>query len=119
MLRAVSLTYLSLCACMHGRREKKHACSEFTYTGSVESGTLVVYGGGFKVSVSASQYRQLLKHFDGRRVPCGTSRTDPPRGSLGEWLMSNITKTAIASYVGAILTHEGYAEKRGSYIKFR
>jgi len=48
-----------------------------------------------------------------------TSRTDPPRGSLGEWLMSNITKTAIASYVGAILTHEGYAEKRGSYIKFR
>lgn len=33
-------------------------------------------------------------------------------------MMENVTKTAIASYVGAILVHEGYAVKRGSNIQF-
>ena len=40
-------------------------------------------------------------------------------GSVGEWLQNNVTKTAIASYVGAILIHEGYAVKgKGAEIEF-
>jgi hypothetical protein len=46
-------------------------------------------------------------------VDIGTSRTDPPRGSVGEWLQLNVSKRAIASYVGPILIAEGYAEKAG------
>ena len=49
----------------------------------------------------------------------GTSRTDPPRNSVGEWLQLNVTRTALASYVGPILITEGYAEKAGgSKIRF-
>ena len=93
--------------------------SSFSYIGSVRKGTKMTYGSGHTMHVSASDYQRLLTHFGGRRVPCGTSRTDRPRDSLGEWLLENVTKTAIASYVGAILVHEGYAVKRGSDIEFK
>ena len=93
--------------------------SSFSYVGSVETGTRITYGSGFVTNVSAVQYQKLLNHFKGKRVPCGTSRTKPPRGSLGEWLMENVTKTAAASYVGRILVWEGYAIKLGSDIQFK
>ena len=48
----------------------------------------------------------------------GTSRDSAPKGSIGEWLQANVTKTAIASYVGPILINEGFAEKvEGPNIK--
>lgn len=93
--------------------------SSFFYEGSVETGTRITYGSGFVTNISAVQYQRLLNHFNGRRVPCGTSRTEPPRGSLGEWLIENVTTTATASYVGRILVYEGYAIKLGSDIQFK
>lgn len=87
--------------------------SSFEYIGSVAKGTRITYGRGFTVTVTPSQYRDLLDHFGGSVVKIGTSRTDPPPGSVGEWLQANVTRAAIASYVGAILVHEGYAEKAG------
>jgi hypothetical protein len=74
-------------------------------------GTRIVYGSGFSVTISADQYAALLNHFRGRIVNIGTSRTDRPPGSVGEWLQDNVTKVAVASYVGPILIEEGYAEK--------
>ena len=91
--------------------------SKFRYEGSVENGTTIVYGKGrdgkgYKVRVEARQYAELRRHFRNRgNVRVGTSRTDPPPGSIGAWLMANVTRTAIASYVAPILIHEGYAEK--------
>ena len=94
--------------------------SKFTYSGNVQNGTRIYYGlKPWEAYVSAKKYQELLRHFRGRIVPCGTSRDDPPSGSLGEWLQQNVTKTAIASYVGSILTHEGYAVQNGSDIIFR
>ncbi|MEH7356841.1 hypothetical protein V7150_25370 [Neobacillus drentensis] len=61
------------------------------------------------VKLSKEQYTKLLDTFKGRTVTIGTSRTDPPKDSLGEWLMNNITKTAIASYIVPILLMEGHA----------
>lgn len=96
------------------------AKSKFSYTGSVNQGTRITYGRGFSLSISASQYAELLNHFRGTTVDIGASRTDPPRGSVGEWLQSNVTKVAIASHVGPILIVEGYAEKAGgSRIRFK
>lgn len=95
--------------------------SQFTYTGSVAEGATVEHGGERrrKVDVSADQFRALLKHFRGRTVPIGTSRVDPPEGSLGEWLRQHVTKTALASYVGPVLIAEGYAERASrSEIRF-
>lgn len=92
--------------------------STFSYTGNVKSGTQITFGKGWKTFVSARDYEMLLKHFKGRRVRCGTIRTGPPRGSLGEWILENVTKNNIACYVGAILVHENYAVKLGPDILF-
>jgi len=94
--------------------------SKFTYVGSVETGTEIRFGKASKATVSDKHYGALLAHFSKREVPIGTSRTDPPKGSLGEWLISTVTPTAIASYVGPILISEGYATRgvRPDLIKF-
>jgi len=94
----------------------------FQYEGSVNEGTKIYFGADYEYSVliSSQDFIALLANFKGRDVNIGTSRTDPPNGSVGEWLMENVTKTAVASYVGPILIHEGYAEKeKRPYISFR
>lgn len=85
--------------------------SQFDYEGSVATGTHIQYGtkGKYPITISGSQYAQLLAHFDGQEVLVGTSRDNPPRGSLGEWLNKHVTQTASASYVAPILVKEGYA----------
>jgi hypothetical protein len=86
--------------------------SKFRYSGSVSSGTLIEYGSDFhnKISVSASDYGILLRHFSKKEVSIGTSRTQRPSNSVGQWLVAHVTKTVIASYVGPILLAEGYAK---------
>lgn len=65
--------------------------------------------------VSAEQYDALRKHFMNLIVSVGTSRTAPPVDSLGAWLQSTVTKSAIASYVAPILVLEGYAKRVGKH----
>jgi len=89
--------------------------SNFDYSGSVETGTVITYGHGYKARVDAQDYVALRKHFLGRTVPVGTSRTDPPADSLGAWLQANVTITAIAPYVAPILLMEGYAVRVGKH----
>jgi hypothetical protein len=86
--------------------------SNFEYTGSVAVGTQILYGKKrSRKTITAAQYRALLRHFKGGTVGIGTSRTNRPPGSVGQWLEENVTGTAIASYVGPILLEEGYAER--------
>ena len=79
----------------------------------IYNGPEIAYGKGFRIMVPKANYSRLIMFFSGSTVEIGTSRTSPPAGSMGKWLQSNITKTAIASYVGPILINEGYAEKVG------
>ena len=85
--------------------------SQFRYTGSVATGTEIEYGRSFrfKAGTTAGEYANLLRRFSGRHVKIGTSRTVSPDGSVGDWLKANVSKTALASYVGPILVDEGYA----------
>jgi len=78
-------------------------------------------GKSYHLNISSNQYNALLDHFRGRTVDIGTSRDKPQRGSVGEWLQVNVTKVAVASYVGAILIHEGLATKAadGTRIRFK
>jgi hypothetical protein len=75
------------------------------------------------VSIPGAKLRQLLSTFAGRGdVPIGTSRTKPPKSSLGFWLQQNdVTKTAIASYIGPLLIALGYADRgsRSDLIRIR
>jgi hypothetical protein len=86
--------------------------TEFNYYGSVTEGTKIILYGKCHLIMFASNYESLLDHFRGCTVDLGTS-FNPPGGSIGEWLKSNVTKTKMASYVGAILIAEGYAERVG------
>lgn len=95
--------------------------SKFMYSGSLKEGVTIKCGKAFRFTqrIKAKQFRHLLDCFRGRTVSIGTSRTTPPPGSVGEWLQANVTKTAIASYVGPILIKENYATKvRRSMIRF-
>ena len=93
--------------------------AQFSYDGSVVQGTTITYGNCHRIFIDAQDYRNLLDHFGQRQVPCGCSRTEPPANSLGRWLMTHVTPTATASYVGPILVSEGYAIKNGEAIRFR
>jgi hypothetical protein len=93
--------------------------STFSFKGSVATGTEISFGkSNAVVKITKEQFEQLLTAFRGKRVKAGTSRDMAPAGSLGHWLQQNITRTATASYVGAILVDEGYAEKEGTMIVF-
>ena len=86
--------------------------AEFRYSGSVSDGTEIALYGTNCVLISALSYESMLEHFRGCTVDLGTS-FKPPGGSVGIWLASNVTKTKIASRVGAILIAESYAERVG------
>lgn len=86
----------------------------------VRRGTQIWFGKKAQpVTVSASQYAKLLDHFKGKEVPVGTSRDDPQPGSLGEWLLGNVTRTAIASYVAPILVKEQCAHRVTDQTKIK
>jgi hypothetical protein len=89
--------------------------SRFTYDGSVEGGTDITYGEGRRARVDAHHFVDLRHRFLNREESIGTSRTDTAANSLGGWLQANVTRTAIATYVGSILVHEGYAERVGDH----
>ncbi|WP_061809008.1 hypothetical protein [Rossellomorea vietnamensis] len=78
---------------------------------TLANGDKEIYLGKFNtlVKLRNEQYMNLLHTFKGQTVTIGASRTNPPGGSLGEWLMKHITKTAIASYIVPILLMDGYA----------
>jgi len=81
--------------------------NKFLFKGSVEQG-VVIYFGGHRKKVSPRHFAHMLERFAGCSVEVGTSLTNPPR-DLGTWLMANVTKTAIATYVAPILIAEGLA----------
>ena len=93
--------------------------SNFSYTGSVEQGTTISYGKkGSSLKITSDVYSKMLTNFRGLTVKIGTSRTAPPKGSLGEWV-KDYERRAVTSYLGPILIKEGYAEKVGrSEIRF-
>jgi hypothetical protein len=94
--------------------------SEFRYDGSVTTGTTIYYGSNSSIVVTADQYSSLLQQFKCQTPNIGTSRDRAPKGGVGNWLQQNVTPTAIASYIGAILIDEGYAIKgaKKATIKF-
>jgi hypothetical protein len=89
--------------------------SEFSYIGSVSTGTKIFYGKNFHAFISNSQYADLRRHFLGNIINVGTSRTNPPTESLGWWLQQHVSKTALASYVAPILLLERYAIQMGDH----
>lgn len=80
---------------------------------------MIYFGKNGVIEVTKEQYQSLLDIYAGMTINIVTSRNKASTNSLVYWLQNNITKTAIASYVGKILVQEGYAQNvEGSMIKF-
>ena len=98
---------------LYDRTKDMAGKSNFSYTGSVELGTTISFGmKGNSLKITPDAYSKMLTNFRGLTVNIGTSRTAPPKGSLGEWF-KDYEGRAVTSYVGPILIREGYAEKIG------
>jgi len=83
--------------------------AKFSYERTPDDRIRIKYGANRKITIAAEDYERLIETFRGQTVPLGTSRDNPPSGSVGKWLQQNVTKTAIASYIGPILVYEGQA----------
>lgn len=88
--------------------------SPFKYEGSIADGIILYFGNGRKETVTKKHCQLLLEKFDGKIVNVGRSFKNPPPNSLGEWLLQNVSKRAIASYMAPVLVEEGYATWVGS-----
>lgn len=75
-------------------------------------GTTFLFSTG-PLFVAAFDYYRMMVRFQGQTVNIGTSRTDPPVGSVGAWLFENVTKTNVMSFMGAVLVDEGFVKKAG------
>ena len=88
--------------------------STFEYNGCVETGTEILFGENENQTILTQQWQNLRQHFIGRIVKIGTSRDNPPLGSMGEWFYANILNQALMSYVGIILVREYYAVRESN-----
>jgi hypothetical protein len=73
---------------------------------------LFFYGDGGKLPVPNDTLDRLLTNFAGQTVSAGTSRTDPPVGSLGAWLARE-TRPGMVSYIAEYLVRRGFARHAG------
>lgn len=64
--------------------------------------------------------QQVAIDLAGQEVAVGASRTDPSPGSLGDYLLANLSPTALASYVAPLLVWLGIAGPGGQqgHIRF-
>jgi hypothetical protein len=86
----------------------------FKYKGSIAEGITLYFGTNRREIVGQNQCMLLIEHFKGQTIPVGRSFNNPSPNSLGEWLIANVTKRAIASYVAPILVEEGFAKWIGT-----
>lgn len=94
--------------------------SDFEYSGSVADGVRITIGATKQVSnVTALQFQLLLRHFSGKIVKVGASKSSTSEaGTLDEWLKVNVPGRTIATYVAAILKHEKLASETHGHIRF-
>lgn len=94
----------------------------FKYKGSVKDGTQILLSDE-NVVISSLQYYDLLSKFRGKVVYIGLPDSSGviQDDSLSAWLKDNVRRIPLASYVGAILVNEGYAEESndGNLICFK
>lgn len=81
----------------------------FHYIGTICEGLTIYFGTDREKRIEKEKFEQLLEEFKGRTVLIGTSFDNPPTNSLGEWLLKNVSKRALASYIAPILINEGFA----------
>ena len=87
--------------------------TEFTYRRSVPNGIIIEFESG-DFEIPARTIEAVINRFRGQTVRGGFSMTDPTPGGVGEFLqqMGDGLTPRHASFLCAVLGHEGYASCR-------
>jgi hypothetical protein len=87
--------------------------SHFSYEGSMTEGIRIFPGNGKNpIRITQDNCSRILNKYSDEKnaVVVGTLRDGPPKGSMGRWILDEmVCTTNAASYLAAILVHEGYA----------
>lgn len=88
--------------------------TEFSYEGSVQDGAVINFESG-DISLIAEFLRAIITEFRGRTIQGGFMMDNPRAGGFGEWVLNNSEvlngrrlTPRHASFIAAILRHEGY-----------
>ena len=83
----------------------------FWYERTPDNKIRIIFGQDRKTAIPVQKYESMIRAFRGKEVELRPTRGIPKAGSVEAWVrLNNITKTAIASYLGPILVHEERAE---------
>ncbi len=82
--------------------------TEFEYSGSVKTGTVIRYGKHRVVeTVTAEEWEELLRKFRSQTVQLGISYRRAASGTVSDFL----NRPGMIPYVSAILEAEGYIQR--------
>lgn len=93
--------------------------TEFSYEGSVQTGFIIIFDKTRNVSLTAEFLQAIITEFRGRSIRGGFKMDDPPPDGFGKWIQDNfllLNRQSLtprhASFIAAILRHEGYLNCR-------
>lgn len=95
------------------------SATEFSYEGSVQTGSVITFEKAPKVSLTADFFQAIITEFRGRSIRGGFNMDDPPPDGFGKWVQDNSARLnnqsltpRHASFIAAILRHEKYLNCR-------
>lgn len=88
--------------------------SEFTAEFYANGDVRLRYGALSTKLVKKDIFERITSRFQGTAVPL-TAKVGP---SLNEWLLDNLSKTRLASYIGSVLIRQDYVVRKGELLCF-
>lgn len=92
--------------------------TEFSYEGSIQTG-FVIFFDTANISLAAEFLQAIITEFRGRSIRGGFKMDDPPPDGFGKWVQDTSERLngqsltpRHASFIAAILRHEGYLNCR-------
>ena len=92
--------------------------TEFSYEGSIQAGFVIMFDTA-NVSLTREFIQTIITEFRGRSIRGGFKMDDPPPDGFGKWVQDNSARLNSqsltprhASFIAAILRHDGYLNCR-------
>jgi hypothetical protein len=92
--------------------------TEFSYEGTVQAGIVIMFD-TVNVTLRTEFLQAIITEFRGRTIRGGFKMDDPPPDGFGRWVQDNSNllngqslTPRHASFIAAILRHEGYLNCR-------
>ncbi len=95
-----------------------HRATAFSYEGSMQGGFVIIFDSG-NIPLAGEFLQAIITEFRGKTIRGGFKMDDPPPDGFGKWVQDNsnllnghFLTPRHASFIAAILRHEGYLNCR-------